>query len=120
MASTAGTSRRTHVKRRTTCTDVWEKGLSPSLVPALRSHSPNSNRPHRSRQNRTTVEGGEKTAETSVRGPAEVEAVVTNIGRGGGAALLVMSDTSMAVYRDAIRSVAERYHLPTITDTASS
>jgi putative tryptophan/tyrosine transport system substrate-binding protein len=52
--------------------------------------------------------------EAPVRSPAEVEAVVTNIGRGGGAGLLVMSDTSMTVYRDVIRSLAERYRLPTM------
>jgi putative tryptophan/tyrosine transport system substrate-binding protein len=52
--------------------------------------------------------------EAPVRSPAEVEAVVTNIGRGSGAALLVMPDTSMQVYRDVIRSLAERYRLPTI------
>jgi hypothetical protein len=87
------------VKRRTTCTDVWEKGLSPSLVPALRSHSPNSNRQHRSRQNRTTVEGGEKTAETlsgdDVARPLNVAARYATARQGGFGVALEAIESSL-------------------------
>ena len=44
----------------------------------------------------------------------EVEAFMTELGREAGAGLVVMSDTSMNVYRKTIYSLAERYRLPTI------
>jgi putative tryptophan/tyrosine transport system substrate-binding protein len=52
--------------------------------------------------------------EAPVHNAADVETVMTKIGGVGGAGILVMSDTSMTVYRERIRSLAERYRLPTI------
>jgi putative ABC transport system substrate-binding protein len=44
----------------------------------------------------------------------EVEAFMTKLGREAGAGLIIMSDTSMNVYRKTIYSLAARYRLPTI------
>lgn len=44
----------------------------------------------------------------------EVEAFMTKLGREAGAGLIIMSDTSMNVYRNTIYSLAARYRLPTI------
>ena len=44
----------------------------------------------------------------------EVEAFVTKLGPEPGAGLIIMSDTSMNVYRKTIYSLAARYRLPTI------
>jgi putative ABC transport system substrate-binding protein len=52
--------------------------------------------------------------EAPVQSPTEIEAVMTKLGREGGAGFLVMSDTSMAVWRETIYSLASRYRLPTI------
>jgi putative ABC transport system substrate-binding protein len=52
--------------------------------------------------------------EAPVHSPAEVEAVMTKFGREGGAGFLVMSETSMTVYRETIYSLASRYRLPMI------
>jgi putative tryptophan/tyrosine transport system substrate-binding protein len=49
-----------------------------------------------------------------VRSTEEVEAFMTKLGREAGAGLVIMSDTSMNVYRKTIYSLAERYRLPTI------
>ena len=49
-----------------------------------------------------------------VHSTEEVEAFMTKLGREAGAGLVVMSDTSMNVYRKTIYSFAERYSLPTI------
>jgi putative tryptophan/tyrosine transport system substrate-binding protein len=49
-----------------------------------------------------------------VLGIDEVEAFMTKLGREAGSGLVVMSDTSMNVYRKTIYSLAERYRLPTI------
>jgi putative tryptophan/tyrosine transport system substrate-binding protein len=45
---------------------------------------------------------------------AEVEAVMAKLGGEAGTGLVVMSDTSTFVYREAIISLADRYRLPTI------
>ena len=52
--------------------------------------------------------------EAPVHNTAEVEAVMSKLGRQAGAGLVVMSDTSTTLYRDAIISLADRYRLPTI------
>ena len=52
--------------------------------------------------------------EASVHSVAEVEAVMTKLGREGGAGVIIMPDTSAGVYREAIISLADRYRLPTI------
>ena len=49
-----------------------------------------------------------------VQSTEEVEAFMTKLGREAGAGLVVMSDTSMNVYRKTIYSLAERYRLPTV------
>ena len=49
-----------------------------------------------------------------VHSTEEVEAFMTKLGREAGAGLVIMSDTSMNVYRKTIYSLAERYRLPTI------
>jgi putative ABC transport system substrate-binding protein len=49
-----------------------------------------------------------------VQSTEEVEAFMTKLGREAGAGLVIMSDTSMNVYRKTIYSLAERYRLPTI------
>ena len=49
-----------------------------------------------------------------VLGIDEVEAFMTKLGREPGAGLIIMSDTSMNVYRKTIYSLAARYRLPTI------
>src|ERR1700735_3186167 len=49
-----------------------------------------------------------------VHSTEEVEAFMTKLGREGGAGLVIMSDTSTALYRKTIYSLAERYRLPTI------
>jgi len=52
--------------------------------------------------------------EAPVYSTEEVEAFMTKLGREAGAGLVVMSDTSMNVYRKTIYSLAERYRLPTV------
>jgi putative ABC transport system substrate-binding protein len=49
-----------------------------------------------------------------VHSTEEVEAFMTKLGREAGAGLVIMSDTSMNVYRKTIYSLAERYRLPAI------
>ncbi|MFZ1148588.1 MAG: ABC transporter substrate-binding protein, partial [Xanthobacteraceae bacterium] len=49
-----------------------------------------------------------------VHSTEDVEAFMTKLGGEVGAGLIVMSDTSTAVYRKTIYSLAERYRLPTI------
>jgi putative tryptophan/tyrosine transport system substrate-binding protein len=49
-----------------------------------------------------------------VHNPAEIEAAMTKVGRSGGTGFLVMSDTSMTVWRETIYSLASRYRLPVI------
>jgi len=49
-----------------------------------------------------------------VLGVDEVEAFMTKLGHEAGAGLVVMSDTSMNVYRKTIYSLAERYRMPAI------
>ena len=49
-----------------------------------------------------------------VHSTEEVEAFMTKLSREAGAGLVIMSDTSMNVYRKTIYSLAERYRLPTI------
>jgi putative tryptophan/tyrosine transport system substrate-binding protein len=49
-----------------------------------------------------------------VHSTEEVEAFMTKLGREAGAGLVIMSDTSTALYRKTIYSLAERYRLPTI------
>jgi putative tryptophan/tyrosine transport system substrate-binding protein len=52
--------------------------------------------------------------EAPVHSAAEVEAVMTKLGREAGAGLVVMPDTSTVVYREIIVSLADRYRLPAI------
>jgi putative tryptophan/tyrosine transport system substrate-binding protein len=52
--------------------------------------------------------------ESPVRSAAEVEAVMRKLGGEAGSGLVVMPDTSMGIYRQAIILLADRYHLPTI------
>jgi putative tryptophan/tyrosine transport system substrate-binding protein len=52
--------------------------------------------------------------EAPVHSPAEIEAVMTQLGRETATGIVVMPDTSMVVYRDMIISLAERYRMPTI------
>ena len=49
-----------------------------------------------------------------VQSTEEVEAFMTKLSREAGAGLVIMSDTSMNLYRKTIYSLAERYRLPTI------
>jgi putative ABC transport system substrate-binding protein len=55
--------------------------------------------------------------EAPVHNTAEAEAIVTKIGREGRAGVIVMPEASMAVYGEAVYSLAERYRLPTIYPT---
>jgi putative tryptophan/tyrosine transport system substrate-binding protein len=52
--------------------------------------------------------------EAPVQSAAEVEAVMTKLGRDAGAGVIVMPENSMVVYRKTILSLADRYRLPTI------
>ncbi len=52
--------------------------------------------------------------EASVHSVAEVEAVMTKLGREGGAGVIVMPEASMGGYFETIRSLADRYRLPAI------
>jgi putative tryptophan/tyrosine transport system substrate-binding protein len=52
--------------------------------------------------------------EVPVYGAAEIESVVTMLGRNPGAGLMIMSDTTMVVHRELICSLADRYRLPTV------
>jgi putative tryptophan/tyrosine transport system substrate-binding protein len=52
--------------------------------------------------------------EAPVRSIAEVEAVMTKLGRESRAGLIVMSDTFTYVNRETIISLANRYRLPTV------
>jgi putative ABC transport system substrate-binding protein len=49
-----------------------------------------------------------------VHNTEDVEAFMTKLSREAGGGLVVMSDTSMNVYRKTIYSLAERYRLPTV------
>ena len=52
--------------------------------------------------------------EAPVYGAAEIEFVVTMLGRNPGAGLMIMSDITMVIYRELICSLADRYRLPTV------
>ena len=52
--------------------------------------------------------------EAPVYGAAEIEFVVTMLGRYPSAGLLIMSDTTMVIYRELILSLTDRYRLPTV------
>ena len=52
--------------------------------------------------------------EAPVHSAAELETVITRLNREGGLGMIVMPDTSMAIYRETIYSLANRYRLPTI------
>ena len=52
--------------------------------------------------------------EAPVYSAAEIESVVTMLGRNAGAGLMIMSDTTMVVHRELICSLADRYRLPTV------
>jgi putative tryptophan/tyrosine transport system substrate-binding protein len=52
--------------------------------------------------------------EAPVRSAREAEAIVTKLGGEAGSGLIVLPDTSMFIYRQAIILLAERYRLPTI------
>jgi putative ABC transport system substrate-binding protein len=52
--------------------------------------------------------------EAPVHSPAEVEAIMTKLGRDPGAGIVAMPDTSTMVYRETIVSLAERYRMPSI------
>jgi putative tryptophan/tyrosine transport system substrate-binding protein len=52
--------------------------------------------------------------EAPIHSPTEIEAAMTELGRDGNAGFLVMSDTSMTVWRETIFSFASRYRLPVI------
>ncbi len=48
------------------------------------------------------------------RNAAELETVITSLSREGGLGIVVMPDTSTAIYREMIYSLADRYRLPAI------
>jgi putative tryptophan/tyrosine transport system substrate-binding protein len=52
--------------------------------------------------------------EAPVHNAAEIEAVITKLGRESGAGLIVMPETSMVLNREAICALANRYRLPAI------
>jgi putative tryptophan/tyrosine transport system substrate-binding protein len=52
--------------------------------------------------------------EAPVYGAAEIESVVTMLGRNPGAGLIIMTDTTMVIHRELILSLADRYRLPTV------
>ena len=52
--------------------------------------------------------------EAPVYSAAEIESVVTTLGREPGAGLMIMSDTTMVIHRELICSLADRYRLPTV------
>jgi ABC-type uncharacterized transport system substrate-binding protein len=52
--------------------------------------------------------------EAPVHSIAEIEAVMTMLGREAGAGLVVMPDTSMALHRETIIALADRYRVPTV------
>jgi len=57
---------------------------------------------------------GFEAIEAPVRSAAEAEAAVTKLGDKANPSLVVMPDTSMFIYRQAIIALADRYRLPTI------
>lgn len=57
--------------------------------------------------------------EAKVHNVAEVESLITKLGREGGVGLIVMPDSSMPPYRSTIVSLAERYRLPAIYPASS-
>lgn len=57
--------------------------------------------------------------EAPVHGIAETEAVVTKLGREGGAGLILMPDASMWEYGKTTYAAADRYRLPTIYPNSS-
>jgi putative ABC transport system substrate-binding protein len=59
-----------------------------------------------------------KPIEAPVHNTAEAEAVVTKLGREGGAGVIVMPEAAMTAYGPAVSLLAERYHLPTIYPTS--
>jgi putative ABC transport system substrate-binding protein len=52
--------------------------------------------------------------EAPVYGAAEIESVVTMLGRDPGAGLMIMSDITTVIHRELICSLADRYRLPTV------
>jgi putative tryptophan/tyrosine transport system substrate-binding protein len=52
--------------------------------------------------------------EAPVHGPAEIEATMTMLAREAGAGLIVMPDTTMALHREVIVSLANRHRLPAV------
>jgi putative tryptophan/tyrosine transport system substrate-binding protein len=52
--------------------------------------------------------------EAPVQSPAEVEVIMTKLGREAGAGVIVMPDTGTVVFRETIISLADRHRLPTI------
>jgi hypothetical protein len=52
--------------------------------------------------------------EAPVQSPAEVEVIMTKLGREAGAGVVVMPDTGTVVFRETIISLADRHRLPTI------
>ena len=59
-----------------------------------------------------------KPIEAPVHNTAEAEAVVTKLGREGGAGVIVMPEAAMTAYGPAVYLLAVRYHLPTIYPTS--
>lgn len=58
-----------------------------------------------------------ETIEGPVHSGAEIDAVMTMLGREAGTGLVVMPDSSMQIYREAIISLAARYHMPAVYPT---
>jgi putative tryptophan/tyrosine transport system substrate-binding protein len=52
--------------------------------------------------------------ETAVRGPAEIEAAITQLGREASGGVVIMPDTTMAVHRETIIALANRYRVPAV------
>jgi putative tryptophan/tyrosine transport system substrate-binding protein len=52
--------------------------------------------------------------EAPVYGAAEIESVVTMLGRNADAELIIMSDTTLVIHRELICLLANRYRLPTV------
>jgi putative ABC transport system substrate-binding protein len=57
---------------------------------------------------------GVEAIESPIRSAADIEAVVTMLARQAGGGLVVMPDTSMAIHRETIITLADRHRLPTI------
>jgi putative ABC transport system substrate-binding protein len=52
--------------------------------------------------------------EAPIHGPAEIESAIMLLGREPDAGLIIMPDTTTAIHRDAIISLANRYRLPAV------